>query len=276
MSDKKMGWLPEDKVEDTRPPPPYTPGSGSGYDTGALQQSPKSLCSAYRQHDDAKVQQQGKCMTSKGSSSTWWRRALRRVPVSSHWALRQQVHNSNMHLAAAPTTAKGGGRPFSVMDLQILPRWNGHNGMTCGQGAMLPEGAARWQQARLSFSSDYLPELLRGPPIPWRANLDDCCQDDELCFVNYPYPVPFFTGQPESGKVKAYYHNDTATLSSGMSVSVGGHTYERTIQLSLQRDRRDSCYWSFALSLTSRDGDWLANLSRADAAALVGLDSAIR
>jgi len=305
MPDKKMGWLPEDKVDDTRPPPPYMPNSGSGDDTGTLQQSPKSSCSACRQHDDAKVQQQGECITSKGSSSTWWRRALRRVLVSSHQALRQQVPNSNMHLAAAPTTAKRGGVHVSVEDSEILPSWNGHKGMTCGQGAtstklplplmppprahrysldvlccpspptLVPEGAARWQQARLSFSSDYLPELLQGPPILWRANLDDCCFVDKVRFVNYPYPVPFFTDQPESGKVKAYYHNNTATL-CGMSVSVGGHTYERTIRLALLRDRADSCYWCFALSLTSRDGDWLAKLSRADAAALVGLDSAIR
>lgn len=94
--------------------------------------------------------------------------------------------------------------------------------------------------------------------------------------MNYPYPVPFFTDQPESGKVKAYYHNDTATTLCGMSVSVGGHTYERTIDLSLLRDPIDSNYWCFTPSLTSRDGDWLANLSRADAAALVGLDSAVR
>ena len=145
--------------------------------------------------------------------------------------------NSSTHLAAAPTTAKRFGEHVSVEDLErLLPRWNGHNGMTCGQGAtstkrplplippprahrysldvlccpspptLVPEGAARWQQARLSLSPDYLPELLQGPPIPWRADLDDCCYVDEVRFVNYPYPVPFFMDQPESGKVKAYYH----------------------------------------------------------------------
>ncbi|KAK3349214.1 hypothetical protein B0T25DRAFT_547458 [Lasiosphaeria hispida] len=293
MSDEKLGRLPETEVEyDARPPPPYMPYSGSGDNTGTLQQSQKSSSSH---------QQQGEHTISKGSSRTWWRWPLRRVQVLSHQPLRQQVST-----AAAAAAEKG--RPVTIDISKVLPRWNGHNGMTCGQGAMLtklpppivpptlvrsysldviccppqptsaPQGVvARWQQARLAFWSDNLPEILRAPPIPWRANLGDCCFADEVHFVYDPYPIPFFTHQPEPGKVKACCHHDknAATL-CGMSVSLGGLEYERSIKLALVRDRTDKCYWELTLTLTSRDGDWLASLSRADAAALVGFDSVIR
>lgn len=49
---------------------------------------------------------------------------------------------------------------------------------------------ARWQQiesVRLIFRSDRMAEILRAPPIPWRANLDDFCYVDEVRFVHYPY-----------------------------------------------------------------------------------------
>ncbi|KAK3342050.1 hypothetical protein B0T25DRAFT_559861 [Lasiosphaeria hispida] len=292
MSDEKADWLSEDKdIYNTCPPPPYVSDSGSDDDTR-------------RQHNGITAQRQGDCMSRKGCSSTWWRRALRRVLVPSHKVSQQQARDNDKEPTTAPIPPKGDGNVI-IDDLEF-PRWYKHNGMTCGHGAtstklplpvapppyphrysldvlccpspQVPESAARWQQARLLLSSDHLPELLRGPPIPWRANIDDCCYIDEVRFVNYPYPVPFFTVQPESRTaiVKAYYHNNTASTPCGISMSVGGHTYERTIKLSLLRDRPDSGYWCFALSLTSRDGDWLASLSRADAAALVSLDSAIR
>ncbi|KAK0615678.1 hypothetical protein B0T17DRAFT_350733 [Bombardia bombarda] len=273
--------MPKDTVEsEDCPPPPYMPHVGSG-------------------DDDAKVQQQEGCTTSKDNSSTWWRRALRRVLAPSRQALRKQEPNSDTPPTVAP----------SVDSSHAIPHWSGHNGMTCGRGATstkrpLPraphpschlysldvmccpppstpvsegpvsEGATRWQQARLSFTSDNLPEILRGPPIPWRANLEDCCYVDMVDFCYYPYPVPFFTQQPDSGKVKVYYHNDT-TRRNGLSVSVGGHIYERTISLALAFKTGES-YWRLRLLITSRDGDWLASLSRADAAALVGLDTVIR
>ncbi|KAK3367401.1 hypothetical protein B0T24DRAFT_669684 [Lasiosphaeria ovina] len=142
-----------------------------------------------------------------------------------------------------------------------------------------PESAPRWQVARLTFASGKLPELLRGPPIPWRANIDDCCHTDVIDYTDFPFPVPFFTVQPESaGKaiVKAYYHDNTASTPCGISTSVGGLTYQRVIQLSLIRNLPTVRLWSVTLCVTSRDGDWLASLSRTDAAALVGLDSAIR
>jgi hypothetical protein len=122
-----------------------------------------------------------------------------------------------------------------------------------------------------------MPEILRAPQIPWRANIGDCCFVDEVRFVNCPYSIPFITSQPESKNVKAYCHNDNnAAMPHGISVPLGGLTYERTIKLALVRDRTDWCYWELTLTLTSRDGDWLASLQRADAAALVDLDSVIR
>ncbi|KAK3360336.1 hypothetical protein B0T25DRAFT_535405 [Lasiosphaeria hispida] len=237
MSDEKAGWLLEDKdTYDACPPPPYVSNSGSDDDTR-------------RQHDGATAQRQGDCMSKKGSSSTWWRRALRRVLVPSHKASQRQARGSDIEPAAAPIPPK---RDRNVIaDDPELPRWYKHNGMTCGHGATStklplpvapPLVAARWQQAWLSLSSDHLPELLRGPPIPWRANIDDCCHANEVRFVIYPYPIPFFTGQPESGTaiLKACYHNNTASMPCGISTSVGGHTYERSIKLCLLRDRPDS------------------------------------
>ncbi|KAK3366675.1 hypothetical protein B0T24DRAFT_366585 [Lasiosphaeria ovina] len=150
--------------------------------------------------------------------------------------------------------------------------------LCCPSPQVPPASAPHWQQARLSFASNDLLELLKGPPIPWRANIDDCCFTDVVNFVDYPYPVLFFTVQPESGTaiVKAYHHNNTASTPCGISTSVGGHIYERTIKLALVRDQPGKCCWDIVLSITSRDGDWLASLSRTDAAALVSLDSAIR
>ncbi|KAK0721927.1 hypothetical protein B0T26DRAFT_749396 [Lasiosphaeria miniovina] len=119
-----------------------------------------------------------------------------------------------------------------------------------------------------------MPEVLRAPPIPWRADLDDCCYFDEVRFVNCPHPITFFTHQPEPENVKAYSHHDNnAATPCGMSVPLGGITYERTIKLALMRGRADWCYWELSLILRSRDGNWLASLPRTDAAALVGLNS---
>ena len=47
-------------------------------------------------------------------------------------------------------------------------------------------------------------------------------------------------------------------------------------KLALEREGVEWCYWHIALIITSRDVEWLASLSRADAAALVSLDSVAR
>jgi len=285
MLDENLGWLPEDKLDPTCPPPPYASYLGSGDDSE--KKKPPSALHAV-QGNATEAQQQGK--SSKGSTSIW-RRALCRIVsgVSRH-------PKNKIYPTTAPAAAAAVKRDGQTNVSEGLPRWVGHNGMTCGHGATstkrsLPlapppcadrysfdvlfcpppqpfasEGA-RWQQARICFSSNDLSKL-RGP-IPWRANLDSCCYMDRICFVNYPYPTPFFLDGP-SGKIKAYNYTPCS------SMSVGGHTYERTIGLGLLHDRTDWAYWSFTLSLTSRDGAWLAGLSRADAAAITGLDSAIR
>ncbi|KAK3341986.1 hypothetical protein B0T25DRAFT_559748 [Lasiosphaeria hispida] len=292
MLDEKLGWLPEDKLDPTCPPPPYASYLGSG-DDSEKKKPPSALHAVQRNATGA--QQQGK--GSKGSTSIWGRVLCRIISgVSRH--PQNEIYPTTataaaVAAAAAAAAVKRDGQPNVS---EGLLRWVGHNGMTCGHGATstkrtLPlapppcadrysfdvlfcpppqpfasEGA-RWQQARICFSSNDLSKL-RGS-IPWRANLDSCCYMDRICFVNYPYPTPFFLDGP-SGKIKAYNYTPCG------GTSVGGHTYERTIRLGLLHDRTDWAYWSFTLSLTSRDGAWLAGLSRADAAAITGLDSAIR
>ncbi|KAK3342129.1 hypothetical protein B0T25DRAFT_359809 [Lasiosphaeria hispida] len=127
-----------------------------------------------------------------------------------------------------------------------------------------PGATTCWQQARVSFTTGILPELLRGPPIPWRANLDDYCYIDDVGIFNEPYPVPAFTDLSDPGKVGAYYHDGTATTTpGGMSVSVGGYTYIRRIRLDFLHGPTVAaatgilCLWCFTLSITSRDGRWL-------------------
>lgn len=137
---------------------------------------------------------------------------------------------------------------------------------------------ARWQlveSVRLGFRSDRMVEILRAPPIPWRANLDDFCYVDEVRFVHYPYPISFFTDQSESGKAQACCRDDShpGTLCGISASSFGGLTYERTIMLGRERDGKGVYFWEVLVAITSRDGEWLASLSRADAAALVSLDS---
>lgn len=99
---------------------------------------------------------------------------------------------------------------------------------------------ARWRQiesVRLIFRSDRMAEILRAPPILWRANLDGFCYVDEVRFVHYPYPISFSTDQSESGKAQACCRDDShpGTL-CGISASFGGLTYERTIMLGRERD----------------------------------------
>ncbi|KAK0740967.1 hypothetical protein B0T18DRAFT_221124 [Schizothecium vesticola] len=288
MSDEKKDAHP--------PPPPYTPYSGSGDATGTLQQSQESSGSGR--------QQQEECTTSKGSSSSLWRRILRRAQVSSQEPLRQQASNSSRHLPVVNAVA------FPIANIpSISQAWKWHNGYrACGHGAMLAKlplpsipltdvspcslditcyppqptlapqvVGARWQQiesVQLQFRSDRLAEILRAPPIPWRANLDNFCHSDKVSFAYYPYPIPFSTNQPESGKAQAYCHDDNHPATPcGISASFGGHTYGRTIVLARIRGGGDCCYWEVLLTITSRDGEWLASLSRADAAALVNLNS---
>lgn len=136
---------------------------------------------------------------------------------------------------------------------------------------------ARWQHAQLSFCSDNLPEILRGPPIPWRWSIVDRCSVDQVFLVNSPYFIPPFTRQPGLGKAEAYCYCDAGAVTPcGMSVPRGGVTYERTIQLLPRRDRGDLRSWGLDLRIWSQDGDWLTKLSRADAAALVGINSVIK
>ncbi|KAK4194322.1 hypothetical protein QBC40DRAFT_302218 [Triangularia verruculosa] len=108
------------------------------------------------------------------------------------------------------------------------------------------------------------------PPgtIPWRANLEDKCFSDTISLGSYPYPIPFLLDEP-SGKIKAY-DNTPCTR------SIGGYTYERIIRLALDRSSPPRTDWGLTLSLTSRDGAWLSSLSRADAADIIGLNSAVR
>ncbi len=280
MLDETKCGLPKDKLDPTcPPPPPYASHSGS--DDDSEKKKPPSALDLV-QRNDTKAQQQGKA--SKGSTSVWGR-ALRRV-VS-----RVSRHSKNEICPATVVAAavKTGGQ---VQVSQEFPKWVGHYGMTCGYGATStkvptplscpawthrysfdvlfcppPHEGAYWQQARLCISFND-PSILR-EAIPWRANLDNHCYKDTICFVNYPYPDPFFLDEP-SGKVRAYNYTPCS------STSVGGPTYERTIGLSIQRDRLKPSNWSFTLSLTSRDGLWLASLSRGNTAALIGLDSAIR
>ena len=295
--------MSDEKKDTNPPPPPYTPYSGSGEATGTLQQSQESSSSGYRQQEEY--------TTSKGSPSSLWRRILRRAQVSSHGALRQQASNSSRHLPVVNAVA------FPITSIpSISQAWQWHNGgrMACGQGAMLmklpppsipviivspslldiacypPQPTpvpqvvgARWQQiesVQLQFRSDRLAEILRAPTIPWRANLDDFCHFDEISFVHYPDypgPIPFFTGQSESGKAQAYCHDDNHPATPrGISASFGGFTYERTIMLARDRGGVDWCFWEVLLTITSRDGEWLASLSRANAAALVSLNSVAR
>ncbi|KAK4443958.1 hypothetical protein QBC34DRAFT_416170 [Podospora aff. communis PSN243] len=240
---KEERSLPDNKAEhDAQAPRPYVFDSGSGDNTGE-----------HTKH--------------RGSSSRWWRRVLRRSQAASQQPLRQQAS-----ISAAKKTP------------EFLPRCNEPNGMTWYQDSAptklplptvphtnvfpyvldvtcLPppptsttQGVvARWQQARLIFQSDELPEILRGPPIPWRANLSDHCYTDDVKIV---FCLP-------------------ATTPYGMPVSSGGLTYYRQIELALMGNPTGSCYWTLALVLTSRDGNWLASLPRAEVAALVGLDSVV-
>jgi hypothetical protein len=290
-----------DEKKDTHlPPPPYTPYSGSGDATGTLQQSQESSSSGH--------QQQGECATSKGSSSSLWRRILRRAQVSSHEHLRQQASNSSRYLPVVPAVA------IPIPNIpSISQAWKGHNGggMACGQGVFptklsLPSitltdvspcslditcyppqptpvpqvVGARWQQiesVQLHFRSDRLAEIIRAPPIPWRANLDDFCHSDGVSFVYLPYPIPLSAAQLDSGKAKAYCHDDNYPAAPcGISASFGGLIYERIIMLERRRGGGDWCYWEVSLIITSRDGEWLASLSRVHAAALVSLNTVAR
>ncbi|KAK0655323.1 hypothetical protein B0T16DRAFT_384242 [Cercophora newfieldiana] len=97
-------------------------------------------------------------------------------------------------------------------------------------------------EARLVFSSDYLPEILRAPAIPWRAALDDCCFFDDV----------------------RHYGNDTVSVLSEL-----GYTYERTIRLAFIHG---TFYWHVYLFLISRDGNWLESVSRDEAASFISLD----
>jgi len=299
QSDDKQ---PDDKLSSISPPPPYVddPDSGSGYNSEKVRPPPESHSA---QKKNTAVQKEGEVSKSKT-------RILERIvsrlasPVTRNPKSETQparaATKGNIPLNAAKSetqparAATEGNVPLNAE--VTFPRWNGHNGMTSGHGISstklaqplaprprtlhysldilfcpppLPFASetARWQQARLSFVSNDLFNLRE--PIPWRANLEDCCSNDSICFINSPYPVPFFLDQ-SSGKIKAY--NITPHSSS-----VGGHTYERHISLDLKRNQRNwPAGWCFSLSLTSRDGAWLASLSRADTAALVGLDSAMR
>ncbi|KAK0638627.1 hypothetical protein B0T16DRAFT_394511 [Cercophora newfieldiana] len=114
--------------------------------------------------------------------------------------------------------------------------------------------------AWLWFSSDDLPDLLRGEPIPWRANISDCCWSDQINQTIIPATATVDNATP---------HDTTMSLCSG-----GG--YHRKIYLGLNRGRGERRSWDLGLTIESWDGDWLASLSRDDAAALVSLDSVTR
>ncbi|KAK3991461.1 hypothetical protein QBC44DRAFT_357521 [Cladorrhinum sp. PSN332] len=252
MSDKNTICLLEDTLDYTCPPPPYVSRDEFGVDgSEKLQQASPD---------------------TRGSTSIW-RRALRRVipnisrqpkPEPKFQSKHPQRWRGHDHMTDTstklplPILITGTRHRYSV-DVLCWPR----------PRPFVAESAL-WQQARLYLTTDDLSRLRE--PIPWRANLEDHCHRDSISAVNYPYPVPFSLDEP-SGKIKAY-HNVPCTK------SVGGLTYERTIGLAPQLKQRgwfhQSSDWCFTLSLTSQDGIWLSNLSRADAAALVGLDSAVR
>ncbi|KAK0744780.1 hypothetical protein B0T21DRAFT_407854 [Apiosordaria backusii] len=282
MSDKNPEYLPEDQVDYTCHPPPYVSDDGSG--VGGSEELQPSSTSHSSQPDEAQVQQEAS--SSKGSTNIW-RRALRRViPDTS----RKPKNKARLEIAPQLRGRRMWVKVISeeFTDSVNLPRWCGHGAMSTKKPLpilpnILGDGytvdvlcwppplpfvaeSARWQQARLYFSTDNLSRL-RGP-IPWRANIEDHCHSDMIHLVNFPYPVPFFLDEV-SGKIKAYHNMPHNT-------SIGGLTYERTIALGLQHDSPQRADWFVGLSLTSQDGAWLSSLSRADAAALVGLDSAIR
>lgn len=229
---------------------------------------------------------------------------LRRAPISSQEPLQQQTTDSSRHLAAAPARQVYAG----AIGIRTIPGtsrpWRWHTGDRKNRhGAMLaklpppfmpltivapcalditcyppqptpaPQAVgARWQQiesVRLIFRSDCMADILRAPPIPWRANLGDFCHSDNVRFVHYPYPIP------EPGQAQTCCRDDSHhDTPCGISASFGGLTYERTIMLGRERDG-EGIYmmWEVLLAITSRYGEWLASLSRADAAALVSLDS---
>ncbi|KAK3996216.1 hypothetical protein QBC44DRAFT_304597 [Cladorrhinum sp. PSN332] len=209
-------------------------------------------------------------------------RSFHTNPYGSRCPIAPYISQSHLWLLLPPSTSRKSFQDGSY----------GHIGMPCGQGAMLTKlplptmppilvgtyslhvlccpppptldrVATRWQEARLVFSSDHLPEILRAPPIQWRAVLSDCCFFDEVCRVPCPYPGPFFT---DDG-------NDPATL---CVLSELGYTYERTIKLALVCDQNSTYYWNLHLILISRDGNWLASVSRDDTASFFSLDSIIR
>jgi len=279
-------------MDNIGPPPPYTPPLGLDDDTGTrVQQLHKSSSSANKQ--------QGKHTTGRGTPITWLGLTVRRLAAQVlHQTPQQHVPNGGMRrlLPAPPPAAV----EDNIMDIsKIFPRWNGHNGMACGEGAMLTKlppptmpsvlvcsyslhvlcrpppptvetVAPRWQQTRLVFFSDNLPEILRAPPIQWRGILDDCCSEDEVQFVHCPYyyhAIPSFTDHGENPQARA----TPCVMSEEL-----GFTYERTIRLGLVCDRNDRCYWELKLILTSRDGEWLASLSRHDTASFISLDSIAR
>lgn len=122
---------------------------------------------------------------------------------------------------------------------------------------------------RLLFKSDRMADVLLAPPFSWRANLEDFCHSDLVEFRHYPYPIP------EPGKTQTCCRDDGHHgTPCGISSSFGGLTYERTIKLA-GLGAGGLC-WQAILVMTSRDDGWLASLTRADAAALVSLDSVAR
>ncbi|KAK5655315.1 hypothetical protein OQA88_5882 [Cercophora sp. LCS_1] len=283
MSDEKTDWLTDCKDMSDDYPPPYI-------------FKPEPHNDASRQEGGATIQRQGDSAGSTDSFRTWWRRAIRRVLViapSPKASQQQQARiNGNKAVAAASRPlahprALAYPKQFlypNPVAHPTLPSWVGHKGVACSDDSSTstklprpvvpcprvyrysldilcfpsPQAPWRtlWQQARLSLSSDHFAEVMRGPPVPWRINIDDHCYSDEIRFVDHPYPVPFFESRTESETpvVKVYYHNNVASTRYGMSAAVGGYSYERTIKLALLRWIPDQAYWCVTLSLTSRMG----------------------
>ncbi|KAK3358393.1 hypothetical protein B0T24DRAFT_693285 [Lasiosphaeria ovina] len=232
MPNENKGWLPEDKLDPTFPPPPYAPHLESG-DVSEKEKRPSTSHSV--EPNDTRAQQQEEA--SKGSTRLWGR-ALRRIfprvsrhpknktytaPATTIATATAAATTTAVATANAATTQRGGHPNVS----QGVPKWHGHNGMTRGSGIistklglpLVPPSRFSLLEARLCFAFNDLSSL-RGS-VPWRANTDDYASSDE-------------------------------------------------------RDPSDWSDWVLRLSVTSRDGDWLANLSRIEAAAFTDSDSAIR
>ncbi|KAK0710835.1 hypothetical protein B0H67DRAFT_554902 [Lasiosphaeris hirsuta] len=131
MLDENLGWLPEDKLDPTCPPPPYASYLGSG-DDSEKKKPPSALHAVQRNATEA--QQQGK--GSKGSTSIWGRVLCRIISgVSRHPKNEIYPTTATAAAVAAAAAAAAVKRDRQPNVSEGLPRWVGHNGMTCGHGA---------------------------------------------------------------------------------------------------------------------------------------------